>query len=67
MYRIYLDSYSRKATHIVRNRKTVEALLPRDHGCIVKEFNGKCLIETYLVSWLGDHYKWDACHSESDH
>lgn len=64
MFRIYLDTNSRKATHIVKDRNTAESLLPRDHACIVKKYDGKRLIETYLVSWMGDHFKFDRCHSE---
>lgn len=66
MFRIYLDSNSRKASHIVKNQAIAEAILPRNHGCIVKQFNGKRLVRTYLVSWLGDHYKWDTCQCVND-
>lgn len=65
MFRIYLDSNSRKASHIVKNQAIAEMLLPKDRGCIVKEFAGKRLNETYLVSWMGDHFKWDRCLSDA--
>lgn len=66
-YRIYLDSYSNKASYIVDSRAEAENLLPKDHGVIVKVFIGRFLWETLLVSWMGDHFKWDPCCSESDH
>ena len=65
MYRIYIDSYF-KAAHIVKDRKDAEMFLPKTRGCIVNDFCGKRLMETYLVSWMGDHFKWDACKCESD-
>lgn len=55
MYRIYIDSYF-KAAHIVKDRKDAEMFLPKTRGCIVKDFCGKRLMETYLVSWMGDHF-----------
>lgn len=66
-YRVYLDPCINKASLIVRNRETVEAIVPKDHGVIVKLFCWRRLSETYLVSWMGDHFKWDPCRSESDH
>lgn len=66
-YRVYLDSHTNKSTHIVRTREAVEAVMPKDHGIIVKLFCYRRLTETYLVSWMGDHFKWDSCRSESDH
>ena len=51
MYRIYIDSYF-KAAHIVKDRKDAEMFLPKTRGCIVKDFCGKRLMETYLVSWM---------------
>lgn len=65
-FRVYLDTNSNKATHIVRDQNTVEAVLPRDRAVIVKLFCWRRLAETYLVSWMGDHYKWDPCYNESD-
>lgn len=65
-YRVYLDTSSNKSTHIVRNREQAEAFLPKDHGVVVKLFCWRRLFETYLVSWMGDHFKWDPCNSESD-
>ena len=65
-YRVYLNAYTNKATHIVRNKKTVEAIMPTDHGVVVKLFCYRRLVETYLVSWMGDHFKWDPCYSCSD-
>lgn len=65
VYRIYIDSYF-KAAHIVKDRKDAEMFLPKTRGCIVKDFCGKRLMETYLVSWMGGHFKWDACKCESD-
>lgn len=65
MYRIYIDSYC-KAAHIVKDRKAAEMFLPKTRSCIVKDFCGKRLMETYLVSWMGDHFKWDTCRCESD-
>lgn len=66
-YRIYLDSNSRKATHIVNDRSDAERKLPKDHGVIVKRFNGRWLADTFLVSWMGDHFKWDPCCCISDY
>jgi len=65
-YRIYLDSCSRKATHIVDSKADAEKLLPKHRSCTVKVFTGRTLCADYLVSWLGDHYKWDRCYSISD-
>ena len=66
-FRVYLDSYSNKATHIVRTREAVEAVMPKDRGVVVKLFCWRRLVETYLVSWMGDYFKWDPCRCESDH
>ena len=66
-YRIYLDSYSSKATHIVHTWEEVEAILPRDRSVVVKQFSGRRLWQTYLVNWTGLHFKGDPCYSEADH
>lgn len=66
-FRVYLNTSTNKATHIVRTREQVEAILPKDYGVVVKLFCWRRLSETYLVSWMGDHFKWDTCRIESDH
>lgn len=65
-FRVYLNAYSRKATHILRSKEAVEAILPKEYNVVVRLFCWRRLSETYLVSWMGDHFKWDPCCCESD-
>lgn len=39
--------------------------MSREHANIVKEFDGKKLIAEYLVSYMGECWKYDRCFSVS--
>ena len=57
---------SRKADAIMSSRQEVERVHPMSKAIVVKVFRGRELMTEYLVSWMGDHFKWDACHSIDD-
>lgn len=56
----------RKADAIMSTRSGVESVHPMSRAVVVKVFRGRELMSEFLVSWMGDHFKWDACHSIAD-
>lgn len=64
-YRMYAYN-ERKANLITTDINELEAALPKDRAVIVKVFEGRVLVQSYLVSWMGEYFKYDPCKSISD-
>lgn len=64
-FRVY-NSGSRKADAIYTNKAATVASLRTDRANIVCEYYSNHKVNEWLVSWMGDHWKWDPCFSDSD-
>lgn len=66
-YRIYLDSNSRKATHIVTTAAEVLAIIPEDKSVCVDLYDGRQKVESYLAKNYMGELMLDPCFSISDY